>query len=254
MRIKLVRLPIAYRLYLPEEWVEDAARRKKARIPEEVTFKTKRLIALEQIRTAVAAGDSSEGAPEPLGQVCRAESERASARASCPLLGVDSEVGPGAGSSNVAALAWFYSAKGFFSAGNHSTLDSLTSGARMRGLQLPGVFTGGPVMKARQLVGRASFPPDDLKVIFGAFDDAWVRLLPTWMRPGKSRTRFGDIPWGGWRAVCRGGTQSRVPSLSAGMVVVSRQRPSSVAPAHQERAGRDPRHIVSSAQHIVSLR
>jgi len=27
-------LPIAYRLYLPKEWTEDAARRKKARIPE----------------------------------------------------------------------------------------------------------------------------------------------------------------------------------------------------------------------------
>ena len=34
-------LPIAYRLYLPKEWTEDAARRKKARIPEEITFKTK---------------------------------------------------------------------------------------------------------------------------------------------------------------------------------------------------------------------
>jgi SRSO17 transposase len=49
-------LPIAYRLYLPQEWVEDAARRKKARIPEEVTFKTKPQIAIEQIRAAVAAG------------------------------------------------------------------------------------------------------------------------------------------------------------------------------------------------------
>jgi SRSO17 transposase len=49
-------LPIAYRLYLPQEWAEDAARRKKARIPEEVAFKTKPQIALDQIRTAVAAG------------------------------------------------------------------------------------------------------------------------------------------------------------------------------------------------------
>ena len=49
-------LPIAYRLYLPQEWVEDAARRKKARIPEAITFKTKPQIALEQIRAAVAAG------------------------------------------------------------------------------------------------------------------------------------------------------------------------------------------------------
>ena len=49
-------LPIAYRLYLPEEWIEDAERRKKARIPEEVTFKTKPQIALEQIHAACAAG------------------------------------------------------------------------------------------------------------------------------------------------------------------------------------------------------
>jgi SRSO17 transposase len=49
-------LPIAYRLYLPEAWIEDAERRKKARIPEEITFKTKPEIALEQIRAACAAG------------------------------------------------------------------------------------------------------------------------------------------------------------------------------------------------------
>jgi hypothetical protein len=28
-------------------------------------------------------------------------------------------------------------------------------------------------MKARQLIGGAAFPPDQLKVIFEAFDDAW---------------------------------------------------------------------------------
>jgi len=49
-------LPIAYRLYLPQEWTGDAARRKKARIPEEITFKTKPQIALEQIQAACAAG------------------------------------------------------------------------------------------------------------------------------------------------------------------------------------------------------
>jgi SRSO17 transposase len=49
-------LPIAYRLYLPKEWTQDAARRKKARIPEEITFKTKPQIALEQIQAACAAG------------------------------------------------------------------------------------------------------------------------------------------------------------------------------------------------------
>ena len=49
-------LPIAYRLYLPETWTKDAARRKKARIPEDIRFKTKPQIALEQIRAAFAAG------------------------------------------------------------------------------------------------------------------------------------------------------------------------------------------------------
>jgi SRSO17 transposase len=45
-------LPIAYRLYLPEPWAEDAARRKEARIPENIVFKTKPEIALEQIQAA----------------------------------------------------------------------------------------------------------------------------------------------------------------------------------------------------------
>jgi hypothetical protein len=33
-------------------------------------------------------------------------------------------------------------------------------------------------VKARQLIGGASFPPDELKVIFEAFDDAWDELSP----------------------------------------------------------------------------
>ena len=49
-------LPIAYRLYLPKDWAEDAARRKKAHVPEEIAFKTKPQIALEQIRAACEAG------------------------------------------------------------------------------------------------------------------------------------------------------------------------------------------------------
>jgi SRSO17 transposase len=48
-------LPIAYRLYLPEEWAEDTARRQKAHVPDDVKFKTKPEIALDQIRAAVAA-------------------------------------------------------------------------------------------------------------------------------------------------------------------------------------------------------
>jgi SRSO17 transposase len=48
-------LPIAYRLYLPKDWAEDAERRKKAEVPEEVEFQTKPEIALDQIRAAVEA-------------------------------------------------------------------------------------------------------------------------------------------------------------------------------------------------------
>jgi SRSO17 transposase len=49
-------LPVAYRLYLPEAWAEDAARRKKAGVPAGITFKTKPEIALDQIRAACTAG------------------------------------------------------------------------------------------------------------------------------------------------------------------------------------------------------
>ena len=49
-------LPIAYRLYLPQEWVDDPARRQKAGVPEEITFQTKPEIALDQLRAAAGAG------------------------------------------------------------------------------------------------------------------------------------------------------------------------------------------------------
>ena len=48
-------LPVAYRLYLPQAWAADADRRAKAHVPEEVEFRTKPEIALEQIRAALAS-------------------------------------------------------------------------------------------------------------------------------------------------------------------------------------------------------
>src|ERR1700691_20399 len=49
-------LPGCYRLYLPQEWAADAARRRKAHVPEEIVFKTKPEIALDQLRWACEAG------------------------------------------------------------------------------------------------------------------------------------------------------------------------------------------------------
>jgi SRSO17 transposase len=48
-------LPVAYRLYLPQDWAEDGERRGKAGVPEDVSFKTKPEIALEQLRWACEA-------------------------------------------------------------------------------------------------------------------------------------------------------------------------------------------------------
>ena len=48
--------PIAYQLYLLEQWVSDRARRDKAGVPAEIGFLTKPEIALEQIMAAVEQG------------------------------------------------------------------------------------------------------------------------------------------------------------------------------------------------------
>ena len=49
-------LPVAWRLYLPQEWAADPTRRRKAHVPADITFKTKAEIALDQLRWACAAG------------------------------------------------------------------------------------------------------------------------------------------------------------------------------------------------------
>src|SRR3984957_7715431 len=55
-------LPVAYRLYLPEQWVADDDRRRKTGVPEDILFRTEHEVALEQILAASAAG-------QPLGVV-----------------------------------------------------------------------------------------------------------------------------------------------------------------------------------------
>src|SRR5215213_734072 len=49
-------LPIAWRLYLPEVWAADPAKRTKVGVPEDIVFATKPAIALGQLRQALADG------------------------------------------------------------------------------------------------------------------------------------------------------------------------------------------------------
>ena len=49
-------IPVAYRLYLPEVWTQDAARRKKTGVPDQIGFCTKTALSMAQIDDALAAG------------------------------------------------------------------------------------------------------------------------------------------------------------------------------------------------------
>lgn len=51
-------LPVAWQLYLPQEWAEDMQRRRTAGVPQDVRFATKTQIALQQLRKLL-----DEGAP-----------------------------------------------------------------------------------------------------------------------------------------------------------------------------------------------
>ena len=62
-------VPLGWALYLPEEWCEDAERRRKAKIPEEVVFKTKPELAVDlavraagwRVKRAPVLGDMAYG-------------------------------------------------------------------------------------------------------------------------------------------------------------------------------------------------
>jgi SRSO17 transposase len=49
-------IPIAYQLYVPQDWAADPVRRRAAGVPEGIAFATKPEIASAQMRQAVAAG------------------------------------------------------------------------------------------------------------------------------------------------------------------------------------------------------
>src|SRR5258708_33746250 len=49
-------LPVAYRLYLPKDWIKDRARRNKAGVSRDIVFKPKPETAMEESRWACDAG------------------------------------------------------------------------------------------------------------------------------------------------------------------------------------------------------
>ena len=49
-------VPVAWQLYLPEDWAADPKRRVQAGVPEALRFATKTQIALAQLRTLLAEG------------------------------------------------------------------------------------------------------------------------------------------------------------------------------------------------------
>ncbi|MDC0749666.1 IS701 family transposase [Polyangium mundeleinium] len=51
-----VPVPVALRLYLPKEWARDPERRRRAKVPEDVVFRTKWQIALAEIERIMRSG------------------------------------------------------------------------------------------------------------------------------------------------------------------------------------------------------
>lgn len=86
-------LPIDFGLYLPESWAHDPARRKEARIPDDVVFKTKNDIALDLIERA-----ARDGVPGDIVLADVAYGRSSAFRNTVRILGLDYGIGidPGA--------------------------------------------------------------------------------------------------------------------------------------------------------------
>lgn len=87
-------LPIGYRMYLPKEWADDGERRKKAGVPEEVTFKTKPEIALDLVKQAL-----KDGAPRGVVLADAAYGSDTAFREALTELGLPYAMGIGPGTS-----------------------------------------------------------------------------------------------------------------------------------------------------------
>jgi SRSO17 transposase len=87
-------LPIGYRMYLPKEWADDEERRRKAGVPEDVTFKTKPEIALNLVKQAL-----KEGAPRGVVLADAAYGSDTGFRDALTKLGLPYAMGIGPGTS-----------------------------------------------------------------------------------------------------------------------------------------------------------
>src|SRR5436189_5480173 len=56
MTTEKASMPVAYRLYLPQSWIEDRKRREKTGVPDSIQFQSKPQIALDQVRRARERG------------------------------------------------------------------------------------------------------------------------------------------------------------------------------------------------------
>jgi SRSO17 transposase len=52
---------VAWQLYLPQDWAQDAARRKRTGVPESARFATTTQIAWHQLRTLLSEGHPDHG-------------------------------------------------------------------------------------------------------------------------------------------------------------------------------------------------
>jgi SRSO17 transposase len=66
-------VPVALRLYLPEDWAKDAARRKKAAVPSDIAFLPKWQIALAEVKRIQKSGVRFDDVLADAGYGCAAE-------------------------------------------------------------------------------------------------------------------------------------------------------------------------------------